>query len=226
VHAGVVQAPQPRLAGKLPAGETVLRSNRLHLHHMPRFRPSAPGSTCQVFEDRTGALVMCFDRSQAVLEGDLSAYMQQLAKSHWLVGRRPAHLPSQYVLGQHMSGQPLLEPTHPLPQINEYRLTKDGTHWGVEDLQTQSVFYLVWPPWVRHRLLGMSTPAESSQPHQDTATGELQLAVDAANDAQMSRAAAGSWSQPLTHRSDAMSVLDTGTNGANTARSGTLQAAC
>jgi hypothetical protein len=39
----------------------------------------------QVFEDKSGALVMCFDRSQAVLEGDLSAYMQRLAKNHWLV---------------------------------------------------------------------------------------------------------------------------------------------
>ncbi len=39
----------------------------------------------QVFEDKSGAVVVSFDRAAAVVEGDLSAYMQNMAKNHWLV---------------------------------------------------------------------------------------------------------------------------------------------
>ncbi|GFH20638.1 predicted protein, partial [Haematococcus lacustris] len=44
-----------------------------------------PTAFLQVFEDRSGALVLSFDRTCAVVEGDLSAYMQNLAKNSALV---------------------------------------------------------------------------------------------------------------------------------------------
>ena len=34
----------------------------------------------QVFEDHVGAIVVSFDKTQAVAEGDLSAYMNNMAK--------------------------------------------------------------------------------------------------------------------------------------------------
>lgn len=88
--------------------------SRLHKHTCVR--------ALQVFEDRSGAVVVSFDRRRALAEGDLPTYMQNLVKSHWLVA--------------------------------EYSLVKDGTQWGLVDDETQSVFYLMWPPWVRHRFVG------------------------------------------------------------------------
>lgn len=35
----------------------------------------------QVFEDSSGAIVLCFDKVQAVSEGDLSSYMQNQVKT-------------------------------------------------------------------------------------------------------------------------------------------------
>lgn len=43
----------------------------------------------QVFEDRSGAIVLSFDRARAVLEGDLPAYMQNMVKNHLLVSQAP-----------------------------------------------------------------------------------------------------------------------------------------
>lgn len=37
---------------------------------------------------------------------------------------------------------------------SEFKLVKDGTQWGLLDPETQGVFYVVWPPWVRHRYIG------------------------------------------------------------------------
>lgn len=39
----------------------------------------------QVFEDHAGALVISFDRTAAVKEGDITAYMNQMAKQGDLV---------------------------------------------------------------------------------------------------------------------------------------------
>ncbi|GAX83969.1 hypothetical protein CEUSTIGMA_g11393.t1 [Chlamydomonas eustigma] len=82
-----------------------------------------PTSFLQVFEDSSGALVMCFDKLRAVGEGDLSTYMRNVVK----LGKIAA----------------------------DYRLMKDGTQWGLLDVETQSVFFVVWPPWVRHRYVGI-----------------------------------------------------------------------
>ncbi len=47
-------------------------------------------------------------------------------------------------------------------QTSEYKLTKDGSQWGIEDADTNAVFYLFWPPWVRHRFVGL--PAKPPAP--------------------------------------------------------------
>jgi len=86
------------------------------------FTTDWPTAFLQVFEDRSGAMVVAFDQLKAVAEGDLPAYMQQLVLHHCLVA--------------------------------EYKLTKDGTQWGLEDQESGSVFYLLWPPWQRHRFAG------------------------------------------------------------------------
>ncbi|KAL6759204.1 hypothetical protein V8C86DRAFT_1351378 [Haematococcus lacustris] len=95
-----------------------------------------PTAFLQVFEDRSGALVLSFDRTCAVVEGDLSSYMQNLAKNSALVA--------------------------------EYHLAKDGIQWGLVDPETQAVFYLLWPPWVRHRYLApaLSTTQQQQQQQQ------------------------------------------------------------
>ncbi len=109
----------------------------------------------QVFEDKSGAIVVSFDRGSAVLEGDLSSYMQHMAKNHWLVSAGSNSFPHPYgVAGQGVPTQVVklaTECCHGCAQTAEYRLTKDGSQWGIEDRETQSVFYLFWPPWVRHR---------------------------------------------------------------------------
>ncbi|KXZ54593.1 hypothetical protein GPECTOR_4g658 [Gonium pectorale] len=81
-----------------------------------------PRSFLQVFEDRNGAVVFSFDRNRAVAEGDISSYMNTLAKRHHLVA--------------------------------SYQLLKDATQWGLVDAASQGVFFVMWPPWVRHRYLG------------------------------------------------------------------------
>ena len=40
--------------------------------------------------------------------------------------------------------------------VSEYKLVKDGAQWGILDTETESVFFVFWPPWVRHRYLGIS----------------------------------------------------------------------
>ncbi|MEW5315429.1 MAG: hypothetical protein WDW38_006858 [Sanguina aurantia] len=40
-----------------------------------------PASFLQVFEDKSGGVVLCFEKAAAVLEGDLSTYMNQLPKT-------------------------------------------------------------------------------------------------------------------------------------------------
>ena len=96
-----------------------------------------PSAFLQVFEDGTGAVVLCFDKSTAVTEGDLSAYMQNVVKNAALVA--------------------------------EYKLVKDASQWGLMDEATQSVFYVFWPPWVRHRYLGGSDQSHVKLPSQAAA---------------------------------------------------------
>eukprot|EP00955_Chlamydomonas_euryale_P083098 363798-Chlamydomonas_euryale.AAC.3 len=81
----------------------------------------------QVFEDASGAVVLCFDRAAAVATGDLSSYMQNFVRA----GRLAA----------------------------EFRLVKDAAQWGILDDETGSVFYVLWPPWVRHRYVGSEAAA-------------------------------------------------------------------
>jgi len=81
-----------------------------------------PSAFLQVFEDRSGAVVLSFDKVRATSEGDLPAYMANMVKHGALVA--------------------------------EYKLVKDGAQWGLVDSETQSVFYVMWPPWVRHRYVG------------------------------------------------------------------------
>lgn len=40
------------------------------------------------------------------------------------------------------------------PMVAAYRLLKDASQWGLVDEETQAVFYVMWPPWVRHRYVG------------------------------------------------------------------------
>ena len=42
----------------------------------------------QVFEDVSGGIVVSFDAVRAVAEGDLSAYMQNLARNNGVVSER------------------------------------------------------------------------------------------------------------------------------------------
>ena len=91
-------------------------------HPPPHCSPIPPSS--QVFEDSSGAVVMCFDKERAVTEGDMSSYMQHFQKGSRIVA--------------------------------EYKLVKDGSQWGLVDTETGSVFFVLWPPWVRHRYLGVS----------------------------------------------------------------------
>lgn len=83
-----------------------------------------PTGFLQIFEDKSGGIVMSFDKNRAVAEGDLSSYMNQLSKVN------------NHVLS--------------------YGLTKDSTQWGMVDEDTQSVFFVFWAPWVRHKYLGSS----------------------------------------------------------------------
>ncbi len=64
-------------------------------------------------------MVVSFDRSRAVAEGDVTSYMNTLAKRHHLVAA--------------------------------FHLLKDSTQWGLSDPGSGAVFYVMWPPWVRHR---------------------------------------------------------------------------
>ena len=64
-------------------------------------------------------MVVSFDKSRAVSEGDLTSYMNTLAKRHHLVAA--------------------------------FHLLKDATQWGLVDADTGAVFYVLWPPWVRHK---------------------------------------------------------------------------
>lgn len=68
---------------------------------------------------RRGAMVMSFQRDRAILEGDLSAYMNQMAKVN--------------------------------STVSDFALRKDASEWGVVEIGSQMAFYLLWPPWVRHR---------------------------------------------------------------------------
>ena len=49
-------------------------------------------------------------------------------------------------------------------QVSEYHLSKDGSQWGLVDPETQAVFYLFWPPWVRHRFTGLPHSVAHAQP--------------------------------------------------------------
>ncbi|GLI59937.1 hypothetical protein VaNZ11_001987 [Volvox africanus] len=50
--------------------------------------------------------------------------------------------------------------------VATYQLTKDATRWGLVDEGTGAVFYVMWPPWVRHRYLGPHTaPAPNEEPN-------------------------------------------------------------
>jgi hypothetical protein len=115
VH-GAARLPCPRRAQALalvaPSWPPRLREPK-HARCLPW--PAAP----QVFEDRNGSIVMSFDRARAITEGDLSSYMNTLAKAS--------------------------------PMAAAYRLFKDASQWGLVDEETQAVFYVMWPPWVRHR---------------------------------------------------------------------------
>ncbi|PNW83149.1 hypothetical protein CHLRE_06g308650v5 [Chlamydomonas reinhardtii] len=90
-----------------------------------------PTGFLQIFEDSNGSVVVSFDKSRAVSEGDLTSYMNTLAKRHHLVAA--------------------------------FHLLKDATQWGLVDADTGAVFYVLWPPWVRHKYLG---------PHAAAAFGE------------------------------------------------------
>ncbi|KAG2426311.1 hypothetical protein HXX76_013068 [Chlamydomonas incerta] len=90
-----------------------------------------PTGFLQIFEDSNGSVVVSFDKSRAVSEGDLTSYMNTLAKRHHLVAA--------------------------------FHLLKDATQWGLVDGDTGAVFYVLWPPWVRHKYLG---------PHAAAAFGE------------------------------------------------------
>ncbi|KAG2436100.1 hypothetical protein HYH02_011611 [Chlamydomonas schloesseri] len=90
-----------------------------------------PTGFLQIFEDANGSVVVSFDKARAVSEGDLTSYMNTLAKRHHLVAA--------------------------------FHLLKDATQWGLVDADTGAVFYVLWPPWVRHKYLG---------PHAAAAFGE------------------------------------------------------
>ncbi|EFJ47320.1 hypothetical protein VOLCADRAFT_120968 [Volvox carteri f. nagariensis] len=90
-----------------------------------------PNSFMQVFEDRNGSVVASFHQPSAVQEGDLSAYMNTLAKRNHV--------------------------------MSTFQLTKDATRWGLVDEDSGAVFYVLWPPWVRHRYLGPHTAPTSTQ---------------------------------------------------------------
>ncbi|GIL52861.1 hypothetical protein Vafri_8631 [Volvox africanus] len=93
-----------------------------------------PNSFLQVFEDRNGSVVVSFQMSTAVQEGDLSSYMNTLCKRNHVVAT--------------------------------YQLIKDATRWGLVDEGTGAVFYVMWPPWVRHRYLGPHTaPPPNEEPN-------------------------------------------------------------
>jgi hypothetical protein len=52
-----------------------------------------------VFEDSSGALVMCFDKIRAVGEGDLSTYMQNVVKLGRIAADyRLVKVPSEHIL--------------------------------------------------------------------------------------------------------------------------------
>eukprot|EP00798_Chlamydomonas_sp_ICE-L_P030306 gene30306-35295_t len=81
-----------------------------------------PSAFLQTFEDRSGSIVISFDKVEALSQGDLGNYMNNFAKCNHLV--------------------------------SEFRLLKDASQWGMVDEDTQTIFYVLWPPWVRHRFFG------------------------------------------------------------------------
>ncbi|GLC33522.1 hypothetical protein PLESTM_000080500 [Pleodorina starrii] len=47
--------------------------------------------------------------------------------------------------------------------VATYQLTKDATRWGLVDEASGAAFYVLWPPWVRHRYLGPHTAPPASE---------------------------------------------------------------
>lgn len=84
----------------------------------------------QLFEDKSGCIVIEFDSSQAEQEGDVTTFMNQMSRTHRIV--------------------------------QEFKLRKDATRWGVVDgSKPTAVFYVFWPPWVHHTT---ETPAHLAGP--------------------------------------------------------------
>lgn len=112
------------VAGGKPTAAATLRglANECMMWLCKKLSADWPTSFLQTFEDRSGSIVISFDKAEALVQGDLAMYMNNFAKNN--------------------------------REVHEFRLIKDASQWGLIDTDTQTIFFVLWPPWQRHRFSG------------------------------------------------------------------------
>jgi hypothetical protein len=54
-------------------------------------------------------------------------------------------------LARHVPTCAHVPPSQVNVHVSAFHLLKDATQWGLLDEDGRTVFYVMWPPWCRHR---------------------------------------------------------------------------